>query len=306
MSRRSFSAALRSIVRARMSLAFVAVSAAAVSNAQQPTPVLKYNPPQNFYKSASITPDDYTSFEVNAGIQIYPFRPFTGNIQAAWQQTLLRDWINPQFRESNVATQPMFLTDQMPGAQAVFIARFIENVAGFPREHLRTVIVAGGQAAIVDVSAAGGPSWQRITPAVEGLFKSLAIATEVAPPPVAADASPAARGMAGIYIGTKQRFMVNLLGPVGSGTFQAALHFYLFSADGRVYRTFDVQSIPRNGSSGFDFSAAARSDPDNSGQFAVEGDQLRMKFGGQNPETLRTTIGPGGGFSANGVSYVRQ
>jgi hypothetical protein len=57
--------------------------------AHQPLPVLKYDPPANFMRLSAGNPDgsleDYSSTEVNASIQVYQFRPFTGNIQVAWQ-----------------------------------------------------------------------------------------------------------------------------------------------------------------------------------------------------------------------------
>ena len=146
---------------------------AAAASAQQPLPVLQYNPPANFYKGASTNPEEYSSTEVNASVQVYPFRPFTGNIQVAWQQTLLRDWIDSRYRETNVATQPVFSSDVIPGAQAVLIARFVENAGGLPREHSRLVIVAGGAAAIVDLSANSAVSWQRAGPAMTTMLASI-------------------------------------------------------------------------------------------------------------------------------------
>jgi len=256
------------------------------------------------------TTEDFTANDVNAGIQIYPFRPITANLQMDWQRTLLRDWIDPRYRESNVAGPPAFSSNSMPGAQAVMVARFIDSIAGIPREHMRTVIVAGESAAIVDISGAGGPSWQRIIPAVGALFKSLSIgaatATPAALPPATGLGGTNPRTHAGIFMGIKQRFVVNLFGPVGSGTFTPSPHFYLFAPDGRVYRTFDVVSVPQSDPSRFDFAAAARSDADNSGQFAVQDGFLLMRFGGAQPESLRVPLAQNGSFTANGVTYVRQ
>jgi hypothetical protein len=74
----------------------IAALAPTRTSAQQMLPTLHYDPPSNFYRSASTPPEDYSSNEVNASLQIYPFRPFSGNIQQAFQQTLLREWIDPR------------------------------------------------------------------------------------------------------------------------------------------------------------------------------------------------------------------
>src|SRR5437660_4137267 len=98
----------------------------------QSVPVLKYDPPANFSRSAITPPEDYSSNEVNASIQIYPFQPFSGDLQQQFQQTLMRDWIDPRHRETNVAALPTFSVETMPGAQVVYSARFVETIAGLP------------------------------------------------------------------------------------------------------------------------------------------------------------------------------
>ena len=40
-------------------------------------------------------------------------------------------------------------------------------------------------------------------------------------------------------MGTKNKYMVNLNGGVGSGYFIPAVHSYLLSPTGRVYRAYD-------------------------------------------------------------------
>ena len=117
--------------------------------AQQPLPVLQDDAPPNFYKSAMTNPEDFSSNEVNASVQVYPFRPFTGNIQQVLGQTLLRDWIDPRYREASVASRPDFSSEIVPGAQAAFLVRFVENIVGLPKPHVRLVVVAGNAAAIV-------------------------------------------------------------------------------------------------------------------------------------------------------------
>ena len=110
---------------------------AAAAVAQPPLPVLQDDAPPNFYKSAMANPEDFSSSEVNASVQVYPFRPFAGNIQQLVGQTLLRDWIDPRYREENVASQPDFRSEIVPGAQAAFLVSFFENRVGLPRPHVR-------------------------------------------------------------------------------------------------------------------------------------------------------------------------
>lgn len=292
------------ICKAAILPAMVLCTAATVR--AQPLPVLQYTPPVNFYKSAITNPEDFSSNEVNASVQVYPFRPFTGNIQQATTQTLLRDWIAPQYRETNVATRPDFSNEMIPGAQAANLARFVENIVGLPRPHVRLIVVAAGAVAVVDASANSPASWQRAAPAVTAMMASVRVVAGTSTPPVLAESSPANRAQAGVYMGNKQKYQVNLWGGVGSGTFSSARHYYLFSADGRVYRTFDVLKIPQNGPAGFDFATASREDPENSGRFTVQGSQLLMQFGGPSAETIRTALSPTGTFTASSVTYGRQ
>ena len=59
-----------------------------VSVAAQAPPVLNYASPPNFLKLSGTNPEEFTANDVSAGIQIYPFRPITGNLQVDWQRTL--------------------------------------------------------------------------------------------------------------------------------------------------------------------------------------------------------------------------
>ena len=278
---------------------------ATTARAQPPTPALQYTPPLNFYKSAMTNPEDFSSNEVNASMQVYPFRPFTGDIQRAWGQTLMRDWIDPRYREANVAGPPDFSSQMVPGAQAAFMARFVENIVGLPKPHVRVLVVAGNAAAIVDMSSNSPATWQRAAPAMTTALTSMRVVAGAAAPQVSAESTPANRALAGVYMGIKQKFQVNLWGGVGSGTFTPAQHFFLLSADGRVYRTFDASKLPANGPGGFDFATAAREDPENTGRFTVRGNQLIIQFGGPGAEVIQSAVSPAG-FTASGVAYSRQ
>jgi hypothetical protein len=74
---------------------FCITTSVAASAFTQSVPVLQYNPPPNFYHGAGVTPDQFSSNEVDAGLQLYPFRPFRGDLRQVFQQTLHGD-VQPQ------------------------------------------------------------------------------------------------------------------------------------------------------------------------------------------------------------------
>jgi hypothetical protein len=186
------------------------------------------------------------------------------------------------------------------------MARFVENIVGLPKPHVRVLIVAGNAAAIVDMSANSPATWQRAAPVMTAALTSMRVVAGAAAPQVSAESTPANRAQAGVYMGIKQKFQVNLWGGVGSGTFTPAPHFFIFSADGRVCRTFDPLKLPANGPGGFDLAAAAREDQENTGWFSVRGNQLIIQFGGPGAEVIQSAVSPAGGFTASGVAYLRQ
>jgi hypothetical protein len=143
--------------------------------AEQMLPVLRYDPPANFYRSAITPPDQYTSNEVNASLQVYHFRPFTGDIQRMFEQTLLREWIDEAYREGNLAAPPRLGRDSVPGAHAVLVARFMESLGGPPKPRVRVVVIAGAAAAIVDLSAQSAATWERAWPAMSATLASLRV-----------------------------------------------------------------------------------------------------------------------------------
>jgi len=274
---------------------------------QREVPVLRFNPPPNFYHSAAYPPDDFSSSEVNGSIQVYPFRPYNGNIEMIFQQTLLRDWIEGTHREENMAGRPEIRRSAVRGAQSVLTAAFFENIVGIPRPHMRMLIVAGGYAALVDASSNNMQTWQRILPALSNLQASLRIEAEDAPPDMSAGPGPGGLEVTGLYMGTKNKYMVNLTGGVGSGYFVPATHFYLFSPTGRVYRAYDQILAPGGDIARFDFNAAQRRDPANSGRYVLAGGKIRIQMGdGQTPEVITAPAPRDGMVTINSVRYVRR
>jgi hypothetical protein len=196
--------------------------------AQSTMPVLRYTPPANAIQAGTGSPADYSFTAFNAAVQIYPFRPFTGDIQQAFQMTLLRDWIALQYQEQNVGGPPQFYTITVPGADVAMIADFLET--GYLRGHRRMLIVAGNQAAIV-YALAPPQTWQLLAPALDALVSSLRVEASRAPPPLT---DAAGRVVAGLYRGFAQKYTVDTIR--GGYSYLPAPHYYLFSADGRVYR----------------------------------------------------------------------
>lgn len=94
----------------------------------------------------------------------------------------------------------------IPGARAAFMARFVENIVGLPRPHLRVLIVAGNAAAIVDMSANSPATWQRAAPAMTAALMSMRVVAGASVPQVTGESSPANGEQAGVYMGIKQKF----------------------------------------------------------------------------------------------------
>ena len=191
-------------------LAALAAMVVQPAAAQPAVPELRYQPPPNFYRSAITPPEDYSASEFNASLQIYPFRPFSGNVEQTFRQALLREWIDPRYREANLAAPPEIRPVAIPGAQMAMSARFAENIAGIPRQRMRMLIVAGSAAAIVDASANNISTWQRAVPALNAMAATLSVEASAPPPKIAAVTGPEGRAIAGLYMGTKPKYIVNL------------------------------------------------------------------------------------------------
>src|SRR5215831_17580452 len=261
----------------RLSMTIVVLALASAAQAQ--THVLKYTPPTNAFKSA-IQADDYSLNGTNASVQVYQFRQFSGDIVQTFQRTLLRDWIGVMYQEENVAGKPTFQKVTIPGADVAIAATFSESRVGLARPHKRMLIVKGKEAAIVDASAGTAQGWQMATPRLTqmaGTFK-------VEGAPAAAPLSIAAGlRVAGLYQGMKAKYTATMMNVTGSASYQTALHFYIFSASGQVYRAYDKLDAPGGR---FDFDAAERRDPPNSGRYTVDRDKLIIKMRGDNEQIV--------------------
>ncbi|HEY2378127.1 MAG TPA: hypothetical protein VGH98_19280 [Gemmatimonadaceae bacterium] len=284
------------------------IALVAARGGAQTVPELKFEDPPNFYRSAIYPPADFSSREVNASLQVYPFRAFTGNIQQAFSRTLFREFIDPRYVESNVAPGARIDAVAIPGARMALRVRFNEVVVGLARERMRMVIVGENNAiAIVDAQAISAVSWQRVLQPLNTFASSLRVVAGTPEPVYDAPPPGVGRAIAGLYMGFARKYMTDLQRGPAYGYYTNALLYYLLSADGRVYRHYDELKVPGNDPSRFDFAGARRADPMNSGVYAVHGDSIYMKLGTPDrPEAIATSLPNGGSIQIGTVSFKRQ
>ncbi len=275
--------------------------AAADVDSQNMTHTLQYTAPGSAFQAGA---GDYSFNGFNGSLRIYQFRSYSGNIQQQFQSTLLREWIDPVHREDNVgAQQPSYQRLDIPGAQLAIVASFAENLVGIPKPHLRMLIVAGREAAILDASSNRVQSWQQALPQVNAVILSMRVQAQAAPPPLSRTAGNA---VAGLYMGTKDKYTATMMNITGHASYTTSLHFYLFSADGHVYRAYDQLSVPGGDISRFDFDSAARTNPINSGTYTVDGDKLIIHMMGATPEAITADVPRDGMVKIGSVLYKRQ
>ncbi len=266
--------------------------------AQAQTSVLHYTPPANAFKSA-LGADDYQLNGTNASVQIYQFRPFNGNVRQQFETTLLRDWIDPMHREENVTSQIQLQNITVPGADFAIAAAFTETRVGLPRPHSRILIVKRNEAAIVDASAGTAQGWQQAAPRLNQMAATFKV--DPAPQPVKLSVE-AGNAVAGLYQGMKAKYTATMQNVTGHSSYQTALHYYLFSATGRVYRAYDKLEAPGGK---FDFDAAERRDPDNSGHYTVDNGKIIIKMKGDN-QLIVTDVPKDGVLKIYDVAYKKQ
>jgi hypothetical protein len=158
---------------------------------------------------------------------------------------------------------------------------------------------------VIDAQAASPQAWQIALPSFNALIATLRVDAAGS---VTTAATPATRALAGLYVGVKPKF-VSAFGVgvgAGSGGFVQALHMYLFSENGRVYRAFDDIRAPGGDLRRFDFDAAEQADPVNSGHFVVQGDQLFLTLGERGEERIAVPLRQAGRLTIETVDYTRR
>lgn len=273
----------------------------------QTLPELEFHDPPGFMRSGLYPPADFTSNEVNASVQVYPFRAFTGDVRRAFATSLFREWIDPRYREENVAAGGKLDVITIPGATYVLRARFNEVIVGLPRERLRMAVVVGNAVAIVDAQAISLTSWQHVLPQLNAFASSLRVVAGTPEPDYTAAPGGAGRDVAGVYMGFARKYMTDLQRGPGYGYYTNALEYYVFSADGRVYRHYDALRVPNNDPAHFDFAGAARADPVNAGRYTIRGDSIFVRLGpAERPERLALALPVDNTITIKAVLYKKQ
>jgi hypothetical protein len=242
----------------------------------QPLPVLQFEPPKGFTGSLGKDPSAHVSMNGDAIINVYPFRRLDGKFEDQFRRTRLRELLQPDSQEAQLAGQAEIQPIPVPGAQAALAAKFVENRFGQARHRLRLAIYSGGAVAIVDYNAAGPEGYQRNWPALAGVLDSLRIGsaqTAAEPAPKAGSTG----GVDGLYLASTRRFVMRIGGPPGSGDWQIATRFYLLSPDGRFHRGYDLPAAPGGNIRAFDYARAEREDAANTGSFSVKGGRVQLR-----------------------------
>jgi hypothetical protein len=222
---------------------------------------------------------------VDGVIQVYNFRAYQGNFEEEFRRTMFREWIQADLREEKLLGAPAIQTIALSGAEKVCVARFQQDYWGTPRERLRVGILASGAVAIVDINLKDADAWQRYNAGVVAFLNSIKIA---APQPMPAGAANGADA-AGLWLASKSQFQPNVLGGVGSGSWQMGTEFYLLSENGRVYRGRKLPKAPGGNLRLFDCNAAQNEHPQNSGSFFIRGNQVIIRLGPPPHETIPAT-----------------
>jgi len=117
----------------------------------------------------------------------------------------------------------------------------------------------------------------------------------------------AGRAVAGLYQGMKPKYNATMMNVTGFASTTPALHCYLFSAGGRVYRAYDAINLPGGNIGLFDFDAAERRDPDNSGRYTVDEGKLQLQMGRDGMEAIVAPVPDREGLvTINATLYKRQ
>jgi len=240
---------------------------------------------------------------VDGFIQVYDFRPYRGNLEEEFQRTLLRELLAPDVREDKLAGAPNVQVAQMPGADKVMVARFLQDYWGTARERMRVAIQASGHLAIVDINIKDAEAWQRYQPGISAFLNSLSIRADG---PVAPAASGQGLEVAGLWLANKSQFNPDVLGGVGSGSWSMGTEDYLLSPDGRAHRGRGVPKAPGGDIHRFDYNIALRDDPQNSGNYWMRGNQVIIRLGPPPHETITIEHSGGDVMAIYGVAFQRQ
>ena len=152
----------------------VAVALAALvgpTSAGQPT--LRYEKPTGYAVSNGAHVETWVADGLDSVIQVYAFRPYQGDFRREFRRGLFRDRIAAAYQEDKLLAPPIFQAMAINGAESALAVSFTNFNGGAPREHLRVAILAAGLVAIVDISANSPEAFERNSPSVSRLLRSL-------------------------------------------------------------------------------------------------------------------------------------
>lgn len=241
----------------------------------QPLPSLQFDPPIGFTGSLGRDPSAHVSMSGDATVNVYPFRRLQGAFAEQFRRSLLRELLVPDGQEQRLAGPPEIQSLAVPGAEAAMYAKFVEDRFGVMRYRLRVAIHSAGAVALVDYSANGPQAYQRNWPALAGVLDSLRVGA--AAPAAAAPKGEAGGGTEGLFLASTRRYVLDIGGAPGSGSWQIATRFYLLSRDGRFHRGYGLPSVPGGDVRTFDYAKAERDDAPNTGTYTVKGGRLLLR-----------------------------
>jgi hypothetical protein len=158
--------------------------------------------------------------------------------------------------------------------------------------------------AVVDARARTAQGLQANLPALNAMFNSISILRNVGGGTTANRNAASGRlaEIAGLYVGYRLEWHGNPFGGVASGTWQPGPYFYLLSPEGRVQRGYRLPRTPNGDITLFDYDAARREAPNDSGSYELEGPHVTFIMGS---DTVVADITPEGNLLIGGSLFQK-
>ncbi len=260
-------------------------------------PSLAYDPPAGWTRGPYSLPVVYTAPGGDAELHVYDFQRYTGDVRQRFQQTRLFELIGIEHRESGTLEPPKFAEIQVKGAGASPLATFVAPHGGVNRLHLRVAIPQPGAVALVDFNVRSQEAWTRNLPEVDRVFASMRVGDAKAAP---ASAPRPAQGVAGLYLATVRRMVFRA---TGGSEWTVTTEFYLLSPDGKLHHGYGLPEVPGGDIRRFDYDKARRSEPGNSGSYAVSGNRVTIVVG---QDKTTATLHGADEIEIRGTKYKRS
>jgi hypothetical protein len=288
----------------RASLLLAVVLVAAPASAQVPT--LIYDSPRGFMGGQGWKdPQLFVDSMVEGSVEVTGFRPFQGDFRATLPRTLFADRMSAEFSQPKLLSPPTTQPLQVPGADDALMIAFVAQQNFYTYFHRRVAILAKGAVAIVDARARSAERLQADWPAVSAMLQSMRVGPGAAASASSSGSRPSADNvqLAGLYMAPRQMFQGNAFGAPGSGTWVASTYWYLLSEDGRVQRGYRLPQAPNGDLARFDYDAARRDAPADSGSYKADSGRVTFVMG---TETLVADRMPDGNLRINGTVFQKS